>query len=797
MTLYLDRSHLNKIMRLIDLFEARFQEIVHENPSVGTLKALARNNKYHSARFVITKSGDVYAADSLHYTHHSMAPFDGAWEVRGYVQYMDDGSYLYRSMQVYSALNKDHPILRTWERGGIQNGNPDQSHLNQDNLQESASWEHLLSLDPHTFDQTSQGWRSLVYVGDMPQAIEALQGYIQKYVHNGVFVDAPKGTKTIHPQILIWHLGQMLAMENKYEQAIKWMKQSFIQDDPQWNDYVKATVAFLQGNQQQLDQYKNKANENSKTIDRLVAGFGKPYSQVYEHTESISELSETPIKATISTHPDHMGATVQEPHKIQEPVVLLPANKILVLEPDTKFDDPEHALNLRRITAAIKKGAKLPAILVRRLGMKYQVVDGHHRFRAYRDLNIKLIPARIIQPNNITIDNPSSNPDLHESYHSSMLPPQLYVPHPSKLTENIKPKALVCTNTAIKLADCYSSAWVEWCAHAQPDWLSDQGPLFDVKPGDRIFTLNTDNQAMAIAEKDGVKINHTLDLFRLMPWDLISRDYDAENHVPFSDRYTNLFMSTWERGGIQNGNPDQSHLSEHVVQDVLVSRPQIDLFRHTDLTLDDQVQVEKLQDDVDGLVIYKNNQVAAYLLVQHYQGHAWMLEAQTAPQYRRQGLNALLMDSAVKKYGRVFADMDLTPHSVMALESYVSRTPYKVYRFDTVSGDLWDYNPANPEDQMTPMYDRWTLGVKRPPHSQAGKFVWAFSTEKPRHPLLQGYMRNLGDVQPPSTTMTEAWSAKYKRSINCEDPKGFSQRAHFAARKNRQLGRNTLSKAVK
>ena len=341
-------------MRLIDIFEARFQEIVHENPSVATLKALARNNKYHSARFVITKSGDVYAADSEHFTHHSLAPFDGAWEVRGYVQYMGDGEYAYRSMAPYSALNKDHVILRTWERGGIQ-----------------------------------------------------------------------------------------------------------------------------------------------------------------------------------------------------------------------------------------------------------------------------------------------------------------------------------------------------------------------------------------------------------------------------------------------NGNPDQSHLSEHVVQDVLVPRPQIDLFRHTDLTLDDQVQVEKLQDDVDGLVIYKSNQVAAYLLVQHYQGHAWMLEAHTAPQYRRQGLNALLMDSAVKKYGRVFAHMDLTPHSVMALESYVSRTPYKVYRFDTVSGDLWDYNPANPDDQMTPMYNRWTPGVKRPPHSQAGKFVWAFSTEKPRHPLLQGYMRNLGDVQPPSTTMTEAWSAKYKRSINCDHPKGFSQRAHCAGRKRR------------
>lgn len=118
-------------MKLFDILESRSQEIVHRNPSVDTLKSLARNNKYHSARFVITKDGDVVAGDSEHHTHFSMAPYDGAWDVRGYVQYMDDGSYLYRAMQVYSALNKDHPIFRIWERAGIQNGNPDQSHLGE------------------------------------------------------------------------------------------------------------------------------------------------------------------------------------------------------------------------------------------------------------------------------------------------------------------------------------------------------------------------------------------------------------------------------------------------------------------------------------------------------------------------------------------------------------------------------------------------------------------------------------------------------------------------------------------
>ncbi len=32
---------------------------------------------------------------------------------------------------------------------------------------------------------------------------------------------------------------------------------------------------------------------------------------------------------------------------------------------------------------------------------------------------------------------------------------------------------------------------------------------------------------------------------------------------------------------------------------------------------------------------------------------------------------------------------------------------------------------------------------------------------------------------------TEEWSDKYKKSINCDNPKGFSQRAHCQGRKKR------------
>ena len=34
--------------------------------------------------------------------------------------------------------------------------------------------------------------------------------------------------------------------------------------------------------------------------------------------------------------------------------------------------------------------------------------------------------------------------------------------------------------------------------------------------------------------------------------------------------------------------------------------------------------------------------------------------------------------------------------------------------------------------------------------------------------------------------LSEKWSAKYKRSINCSNPKGFSQKAHCAGRKKNE-----------
>jgi len=44
--------------------------------------------------------------------------------------------------------------------------------------------------------------------------------------------------------------------------------------------------------------------------------------------------------------------------------------------------------------------------------------------------------------------------------------------------------------------------------------------------------------------------------------------------------------------------------------------------------------------------------------------------------------------------------------------------------------------------------------------------------------------------------ITEKWSAKYKRSINCNSPKGFSQKAHCAG-SNEDIEENFADNKVK
>jgi len=67
-------------------------------------------------------------------------------------------------------------------------------------------------------------------------------------------------------------------------------------------------------------------------------------------------------------------------------------------------------------------------------------------------------------------------------------------------------------------------------------------------------------------------------------------------------------------------------------------------------------------------------------------------------------------------------------------------------------------------------------------HDQAGIIMREFNSKFPQ------YLRMKPVILPDgvrSKHIDEKWSAKYKKSINCSHPKGFSQRAHCAGRKKK------------
>ena len=125
------------------------------------------------------------------------------------------------------------------------------------------------------------------------------------------------------------------------------------------------------------------------------------------------------------------------------------------------------------------------------------------------------------------------------------LGPQLYVPRSDQVNEGMKPDAKIWTSTAKKVGNAYTSAWVEWCKHEMPQWVTNTGTLYEVMPGAKILQLNTDKDAMLIARNYGIHAKDSMDLFMKMRWDMIAKDYDAVHHTPKS-RFDNMFMMSWD-----------------------------------------------------------------------------------------------------------------------------------------------------------------------------------------------------------------------------------------------------------
>jgi putative chitinase len=103
------------------------------------------------------------------------------------------------------------------------------------------------------------------------------------------------------------------------------------------------------------------------------------------------------IKIYMSQDPSYMGAMFVNDYNGSElPTTTIPADTLTGFEPDSKMKDPKSAANVERIIKGIKSGDNLPPLLVRKQGSGYQVIDGHHRFWAQKQIGIKNVSVRIV-----------------------------------------------------------------------------------------------------------------------------------------------------------------------------------------------------------------------------------------------------------------------------------------------------------------------------------------------------------------------------------------------------------------
>jgi hypothetical protein len=155
-----------------------------------------------------------------------------------------------------------------------------------DDPTQTGTEEKWLRLSFDEFDQTMDGgWRTVAHEGNYRAAARMIERYLERYP------DLEAGQQ----RILHFHAGQMLAFEGDYPSAIRHLNCSY--EDPErsdspvrWNDYVHATIAFLENDRPSLLRYRESIASgpmfegripNLHVADRLIEKFGEPYSKAY------------------------------------------------------------------------------------------------------------------------------------------------------------------------------------------------------------------------------------------------------------------------------------------------------------------------------------------------------------------------------------------------------------------------------------------------------------------------------------------------------------------------------------
>lgn len=150
----------------------------------------------------------------------------------------------------------------------------------------SEQEEKLLQMPYYDFDQTENGWRHYANTGCYQKMGRLIDRYLEK--NKTALVDWQKIAIT-------WHAGQLFAFNNDYETAKVRFHHALDKNEGEnppllWNDYVYATLAFLDKDRNKLELHREKIAKgpiingkrpNLEVVDNLLLYFDQPYSFAY------------------------------------------------------------------------------------------------------------------------------------------------------------------------------------------------------------------------------------------------------------------------------------------------------------------------------------------------------------------------------------------------------------------------------------------------------------------------------------------------------------------------------------
>jgi hypothetical protein len=146
--------------------------------------------------------------------------------------------------------------------------------------------EKLLQMNPVEFDQSHGGWRSLVGKVDEEDIAELILKYIKLSGNKVAEYNKDKVGGEVFPvDLLYFHAGQSFGYAGPkfYKKAIECFQKSYEEGKECWNVYVDGTIAFLEGDKDEVDKHI-KLIEDSKAENKRGGNIGilKNFSKCLE-----------------------------------------------------------------------------------------------------------------------------------------------------------------------------------------------------------------------------------------------------------------------------------------------------------------------------------------------------------------------------------------------------------------------------------------------------------------------------------------------------------------------------------